>query len=100
MKQEREDWVRMASYLHATVPIRPDLEPLRAAGHRITIHASTAAVCIPLYPWRDRGGWQEHAKIERPEWWVPARRSHGDRLADELAARALEIFHAREGSRG
>lgn len=88
----------MARYIHTMATEHPVLQELRALGERPIVNAHEAAVWIACCPMKDAGGWHVEARIERPEWWKPTTRAHGNELIEEMAVEARRLVHERRST--
>lgn len=87
---------RMTRYVHRAIAEHPELEPIRQARKPIVVHAHERAIFATTLREVDGNGWRIEVRIERPTWWEPVSRAHGDELVEELAAGVRERWEAKK----
>lgn len=88
----------MAQLVLARISKHPLLQPLRDAGHTVSIGCHEAAIFAQAIS-RGRREYELEARIKHPGWWIPVLDTSED-WAAKLAARLAKGLRKRWESRG
>lgn len=94
------DWRRMGSFVFAHFMVTALAREIRQAGHSVSVHSHHDAIFATAIRANKVEGWELHHYVEWPNWWLPAKKSHGMWLVEELEEGLRikwEDWHAEHG---
>lgn len=88
VEPHRTDWERMLTYVHREIRLHPALAPMQNAQQTVLVHAHAGAIFATAVREPQGSRWLIEVRIERPEWWLPVSRRHGNALVKETGGRS------------